>query len=357
MNFKSFKLWLNVITIAALLILVYFSRNQIADTFNGLFDLNLFWLAFIVPLQLGNYYSVGSFYKSYLRTLGEDVRLRTLFKVALEMNFINNVLPSGGVSGFGYLNMRLRREGVPASKTTLTQVTRYGLTFLSFVIYLSIALFLLAIVGSASRLMVLISTTIIFLVLIGAGSMIFLISSSKRITTFTGFLPKVLNRIIGIFRRGKPPTIDVQKIERLFSDLHDDYVHVRQNWKQLKRPFMWTMVMNLTELCTIFAVYLAFGESVNPGAIIIAYAVANIAGLISVLPGGVGVYEGLMTAVLASAGIPRAVALSTTLVYRILNMSIFLPVGFVLYQIALRSKPELANAKEKNPFTEEPKSE
>lgn len=355
MNFKSFKLWLNVVTIVALLVLIFFSRTQIANTFRGLFDLNFFWLAFIIPLQLCNYYSIAKFYKTYLWTLGEDVRLRTLFKVALEMNFINNVLPSGGVSGFGYLNMRLRREGVAASKTTLTQVTRYSLTFLSFIIYLGFALFFLAIFGSASRLMVLISTSIIFLVLIGAGILIYLISSSKRITAFTAFAPRLINSVIGIFRRRKKPTIDIARIERLFDSLHNDYVHVRKNWKELKRPFLWTMAMNLTELLTIYVVYLAFGHVVNFGAIIIAYAVANVAGLISILPGGVGVYEGLMTAVLTSSGVPRGLAVSATLVYRILNMVIFLPIGFVLYQIALRDKPELAKAKEENPFTEEPK--
>jgi uncharacterized protein (TIRG00374 family) len=79
---------------------------------------------------------------------------------------------------------------------------------------------------------------------------------------------------------------------------------------------------------------------VNPGAIIVAYAVASMAGLVAVLPGGVGVYEGLMTAILASAGIPKALALSATLVYRVLTMVIFLPIGFILYQIALRKNDE-----------------
>jgi uncharacterized protein (TIRG00374 family) len=111
---------------------------------------------------------------------------------------------------------------------------------------------------------------------------------------------------------------------------------IHRVWKSLKRPFFWTLMMNFTELSTIMVVYFAFGRAVNFGAVIIAYAVANIAGLVAVLPGGVGIYEGLMTGVLAGAGIPKALALSATLVYRVLNMSIFLPIGFVLYQMAMR---------------------
>jgi len=338
MKFKSFKLWLNIITILALGILIYFSRGQISNTFTGFIDLNLFWMALVVPLQLFNYYSIARFYQSYLHTLGEKLPINVLLKIAFEMNFVNNVFPSGGVSGFGYLGVRLRKEGVPASKSTLTQVTRHSLTFISFVIYLGLALLLLSVFGSASRLMVLISSTIIFLVITGAGLLIYLISSQKRVMSFSAVLPRLVNRIVRTLRRNKKETIDVARVERLFSDLSDDYQHVRRNWKQLKQPFIWTMLMNFTELATIFVVYLAFGSVVNPGAIIIAYAVANLAGLISVLPGGVGVYEGLMTAVLTSAGVPKALAISATLVYRITNMVLFLPVGFVFYQIALRKK-------------------
>ena len=63
---------------------------------------------------------------------------------------------------------------------------------------------------------------------------------------------------------------------------------------------------------------------------------ASFAGLISILPGGLGVYEALMTGVLTSAGVPKALALSATLVYRIFTMIIFLPVGFIFYQLSLR---------------------
>ena len=339
MKLKSFKLWLNIFTIAALVALMYISRNQISETFRRLSDLNIAWLLMIVPLQLLNYFSVAKMYQTYLRSLGEDIKISFLNRVSLEMNFVNHVLPSGGVSGFGYLSMRLKQVGVPASKSTLTQVARHALTFISFIFYLLIAMLLLALYGNASRLMILISSGMISLVLVGSVLLIYLISSSERIKAFSAALPRLINDLLGFFRGGKR-TINVARVERLFGDLHDDYMAVKDDWRALQRPFLWAMFMNLTEILTIMVVYAAFGDFVNPGAIIVAYAVANIAGLIAVLPGGVGVYEGLMTAVLASAGIPKALALSATLVYRVLNMLIFLPIGLVLYQIALRSQPK-----------------
>jgi uncharacterized protein (TIRG00374 family) len=86
-------------------------------------------------------------------------------------------------------------------------------------------------------------------------------------------------------------------------------------------------------------VYVAFGHWVNLGAVILAYAVANFAGLISVLPGGVGVYEGLMTLVLAAGGVPPAISLPATVMYRVLNTLLQVPPGYYLYHKHLQQGP------------------
>jgi len=338
MNFKSFKFWINVVTILALLLLVVFARGQIGDAFGEFTSLNLAWMALIIPIQIVNYYSAGKFYQSYLKTLGQKIRSKELLKVALEMNFVNNVFPSGGVSGFGYLGVRLGKLGVKGSTTTLLQTSRHVLTFLSFIIYLQIALVLLSLFGNASGLIILIASSLSSFIVFISFIIVYIISDEKRVKQFTGVLPKFANKVLQFFHKQNKKPINIGKIEKLFGDLHKDYKHVRKNWKDLRYPFLWTMMMNFTEILTIFVVYLAFGNIINPGAIIIAYAVANVAGLVAVLPGGVGVYEGLMTAVMASAGVPQALALSATVVYRVFNMGIFLPIGYLLYQRALKEE-------------------
>ncbi|MFT4532518.1 MAG: hypothetical protein ACI9T8_000541 [Candidatus Saccharimonadales bacterium] len=341
MNFRSIKFWVNALTFIALALLVVFARGQIGDAFGSFARLNLLWMLLIIPIQIMNHTAVAKFYKSYLKTLGEDVRAREMFKVSLEMNFVNNVFPTGGVSGFGYLGHRLKKLGIKGSKSTLLQTSRHMLTFLSFIIYLMIALLLLSIFGSASRFIILIASTLSSVIIFSMLVLLYIISDDARIRQFTAWLPKLVNRVFNVFHRKKKHVINVERIESLFGDLHKDYLHVRNNWKDLRYPFFWSMFMNFTEILTIFIVYLAFGSVINPGAIIIAYAVANSAGLVAVLPGGVGVYEGLMTGVMASAGVEQALALSATVVYRVFNMGIFLPIGYIFYRRAINnSDPE-----------------
>lgn len=336
LNFRSIKFWINGITLVALALLVIFARDQIAEAFRTFTQLNLLWLLLVIPIQLFNHFSVANFYRSYLATLGERIPTKELFKVSLEMNFVNNVFPSGGVSGFGYLGLRFKKLGIRGSKSTLVQTSRHILTFLSFIVYLLIALLFLSLFGDASRLIVMIATGLSMGILFASLVLVYIVSDELRIKQFTSAIPRLLNSVVKYFHKDSKQPINVSRIESLFGELHEDYVHVRKNWKDLRFPFFWTMMMNLTEVVTIFVVYLSFAEVVNPGAIIIAYAVANVAGLVAVLPGGVGIYEGLMTGVMASAGVREALALSATLVYRVFNMGLFLPIGYIFYNRALK---------------------
>jgi uncharacterized protein (TIRG00374 family) len=95
---------------------------------------------------------------------------------------------------------------------------------------------------------------------------------------------------------------------------------------------VWAFVANLTEVLTIYVVFLAFGAVINPGAVIAAYTLANIFSLMSVFTSGAGVYEAAMITALVALSVPFALAVSVVLVYRIANMAIFLPIGFHYYR-------------------------
>jgi glycosyltransferase 2 family protein len=129
--------------------------------------------------------------------------------------------------------------------------------------------------------------------------------------------------------------LNIEKARETFTELHENYKELRKRKKELRMPLIYGLAANLTEIGAIYVVYIAFGHWVNPGAVIIAYAIANFAGLVSVLPGGVGIYEGLMTGTLAAGGVPAALSLPVTVMYRVVNFAVQMPVGYYFYQKAL----------------------
>ena len=332
------KLIINIVTLVALAALIYGVREEISNTVQNLKNLEVWALLLIIPAQILNYHSYAELYVSLFKILGHRVRYLKMFRLTLELNFVNNVFPSGGVTGISYFGVRMRSFGVSPGKSTLVQMIRYVLLFVSFQILLFVGLIILAIGGQASNFAILIAGSLATLLFVGTLGAMFIVGSKRRINGFFTYITRLINRLIKVVRPKHPETINIQKVENLFTELHENYLELRQKPKVLRGPLVHALMANIAEVLTIYVVYIAFGQWVNPGAIIIAYAIANFAGLISVLPGGVGIYEALMTAVLASAGVPAGVSIPITLTYRILNMTLQLPPGYFFYHKALREQ-------------------
>lgn len=332
---KNWKAILNAVTIVLLGAAIYFVRKDVGSVLSDFAKINAIALILMIPLQLLNYSAYAHMYQDLLGMLGSRQPLKRMYKIALELNFVNHVFPSGGVSGFSYFTARLKPYGVSTSQSTLTQTLRFILTFASFVILLFIGLFMLALGGSASNMTILITCSLAFLTVFVIVVGMYVISNKKRIHSFTQTLTIYINKAIHVIRPKHPETINLKRVEKVFNETHDNYLLLKEKFPAMKSLFFYSILANVTELATIYVVYIAYGQFVNPGAVIIAYALANFAGLIAVLPGGIGVYEGLMTAVLISAGVPAGLAISVTVMYRVINMALSLPVGYYFYHKAI----------------------
>lgn len=335
---RRWKLVLNLFTLAALLVLVYVIRDQLVDTFSNLAKVNAWALLLIIPVQLLNYHAQTKMYQGLFGIVGNTLSYKFLYRTSIELNFVNHVFPSGGVSGISYFGVRLKNgETISGSKASLVQVMKLALLILSFEVLLILGLIFLAVVGKANGFMLLVTGSLSTLLVLGTAAFMYIIGSRSRISAFFTVLTKAANRLIQVVRPGHPETISIAKARSAVDDLHQNYQTFRHQYTELKLPFWYALLANITEIAALYVVYSAFDKFVNVGAVILAYAVANFAGLVSVLPGGVGVYEALMTGVLVAGGVPAAVSLPVTVMYRVLNTLIQVPLGYILYHKTLMS--------------------
>lgn len=333
---KRWKVIVNTFTFVALALLLYLVRDQVIETFQRLDDVNLWILAIMIPAQALNFLAYTRMYQDLLVFLGKKVSTWPMLRTTLELNFVNHVFPSGGVSGFSYFSLRLRPMGVSTAKSTLVQVMRFVLIFISFQALLFFGLVTLAFSGAVNNFVLLIAGSLSTLLLVGTLLVGYVVGSKTRINNFFTALTKLVNRLISIFRPNHPETINITRAQKAFTELHENYVLFKRDPRVLRRPLFDALIANVTEILTLYAVFAAFGFWVNPGAVILAYAVANFAGLIAVLPGGVGVYEALMATVLATAGVPAGVSLPVIIMYRVLTIILQLPIGYILYHKAVQ---------------------
>ncbi|MCA9331123.1 flippase-like domain-containing protein [Candidatus Saccharibacteria bacterium] len=337
---QRWKVILTWVTLIALIALAYTLRHQLAETFSNLGRVNALVLLLIIPIQLWNHHAQTKMYQTTFWLLGDRLRYRSMYRLSLEMNFVNNIFPSASVSGFSYFGYRLKSgAGISGTKSTLVQLMKFILMFVSFQIFLVFGVMLLALDGQANGFIILTASSLMTLLVVTTVGLAFVIGSKRRINGFFTTISRWLNKIIHKIRRNNPETIKIDRVKEIFTDLHDNYMQLRSKPRSMLKPLWYSLIANGTEIATVYVVYIAFGAWVNPGAIILAYAIANFAGFVSVLPGGVGIYEGLMTIVLAAAGVPPAISLPVTVMYRVINMLIQLPPGGWLYYRSLHSKP------------------
>jgi len=334
---RRWKLILNIVTVVALVVLVYAIRGQLVETLRNLRSVNLWILLLIIPIEFLNYDAQARLYRRLFAIVGNKLSYRFLFRTSLELNFINHVFPSGGVTGISYFSLRLKdgRE-LTASKATLVHVMKLILIIISFEVVLILGIFALAVAGKASNITMLATGSLATLLVLATLAFTYIVGSKQRINSFFTAGTKFINLLINVVRRNHPETINIEMARTAFDDAHENYILFRQHFRELRAPAVYALLTSLTELAALYVVYLAFGEPVNIGAVILAYAVANFAGLVSVLPGGVGIYEALMTAVLVAGGVPAAVSLPVTVMYRVVNTAVQIPIGGYFYHRTLQ---------------------
>lgn len=334
---RRWKLILNIVTLVALAVLIYAIRDQIVETFHNLGRVNAWILLTMIPIQLWNYHAQARLYQHLFHIVGNKLPYKQMYRASLELNFVNHVFPSGGVTGISYFGLRMRDgQKLTATKATLVQVMKLMLVFLSFEVLIVFGLISLSVMGNVNNLTIMVAAILSTLLLVGTGLFVYIVGSQSRINHFFTGVTKGLNKLIQVVRPKHPETIKIDSAREIFDDFHKNYKEIKNNWRNLRKPFWYALQINITEVLSIYIVYMAFSEYVNIGAVIMAYAVANFAGLVSVLPGGVGIYEALMTAVLASAGVPARLSLPVTVMYRVLNTLIQVIPGYYFYHKTLK---------------------
>lgn len=322
---------ITAVTLLALGVLIYFTRDEIGQSISNLAQVSAAFLLLAVFWKALTFHTYPKMYQGLYKILDVNIPYKDMFKIDLEMTLVNNVFPSGGVTGISYFGIRMKEFGIRASASTLIQILRFTILFVTYMALIFGGLFLLALFSSVNDLTILFVNTFSVLLIVGIGLGIYVIGSESRIDGMFTFLTKALNKIIQFVRPKHPETINIKKARSGFIHLHENYLMLKKNYKKLLRPSWYAFISNILEVLTLYTVFLAFDQTINPGAVIIAYAVANFAGLISVLPGGVGIYEALMTAVLATAGVSPAVSIPVVIMYRIIIMVVQLPVGYYFY--------------------------
>jgi uncharacterized protein (TIRG00374 family) len=331
-NAMKFRQLLVILGIGALGVLLMANLGRLSQFWQLLGHIRWYILLFVIVVQLVGYYCNAKYYQAYLKLFGFKTRLKALFHISLALNFVNQAFPTGGVAGASFLTTQLVKEDVPAGKGTLAQVIRYAFTFLSYLIILLMGFLFLFLGGNLQLLSARVILLFIIAIIIISAMVLLIVSDRSKIEVVVEGAIRVLNRIVRFFRRDKTALVKLQNVRIFFDEFYQGYDFLKQNTRKWRPMLLWCLGGNISEVLTVYVVCLAFSASINLGAVVAAYTLANIFSFVSPITGGAGVYEATMIGTFVSLGVPFTLAFGVVLVYRIFNMTAFLPVGFYFFR-------------------------
>lgn len=334
----SFRTWVSIITVVLLGLVVFFGWSEIVEAWNLLGQVDLWILSLMIPVQFLTYYATGGMIFSYLRGKGslKDTSQWQMTRMALELNFVNHILPSGGAAGFSYLGWLLGKHGVKAGRATMAQIIRFVLTFIAFVFLLIIAVLIVTVDEGVSRFVLMISAGLVVAVVAATLFTVYILDSKVRLHSFAGWLTRVTNNAVKKITRGKKvDAVKREVIEEFFGDIADDFEEMKKDKKILVRPFLWGIVANVTDVALLFIAFWALGFMVNPAMLLIGFGISALVSSVAITPGGAGVYEAVMIGFLATAGVPAHIAVAGTLLARVLLIIGTIVFGYVFYQLTI----------------------
>jgi len=334
----SFRGWLTIVTLVLLAVVVVAAWPEIVQAWGLMGEVDLWILFLLLPVQFFSYYATGGMIFSYLRAKGnlEDMSRWSMTRLALELNFVNHILPSGGAAGFSYLAWVLKKHKVSVSRSTMAQIIRFVLTFASFILLLIISMVILTFRDKIEAVTIIIGLALTVVAVLGTWLGIWLIKSNERLRRFSAWLTKKVNGFARWITRGKKRKVVKEEVFLEFFDgLHDDYLAIRRERKILIKPFVWAAIANILDVALLWIAFWSLGYPLDAALLFIAFGIASIAGAVSVTPGGAGVYEAVMVAFLAASGVTPEVAIAGTLLARVTLLAGTILFGYVFYQLTI----------------------
>lgn len=296
----------------ALLILAgaFLYRNH--DTILGgaelLRDVNVAWLTVALVLQLLLVLVIAQTFFWLLHRMGHPIGRWRLTRLHLRRVVISTIVPIGTPVSYYVFLRALERRGVPVSDGLLAVSMRSTAALGSFTL-----LFLpVAVLTQPSPQM-----------LLGAG---------LAVLAFT-----VAVLVIRMLLRGRrlPDVIHTRLPGPVLAfTARAGRHHIRD--RDLLSPLGWTLVSNAVGVLTLQIALLAVGQPLQPGPVIVAYAVSSVLLAVAPLFQGAGVVEVGMAVSLERLGVPADAAVAATLLFRLCDVWFPLLVGLLAETTALR---------------------
>ena len=295
--------WLFGLALLAGVITVVLHRSE-ADAFVAVARrARPWWLLLAMVLQAGTYLAQAQVWREVVRASRLRLRLREAFGLSLAKLFVDQIVPSVGVSGSVMLAEALETRAIPRKTAAAAVAIQTASYYAAYLIGVGTALAIAVTRAGAARWLAPLAGA--FLVVAGPLTVAAIALPGRAHGRHTSRLLRLrpLRSALEYLQSADPTLVRSPAL--------------------MAKCVAWQLAILVLDASTLWTLLAALGTTASPPGVFISFVVASLVRTLGVVPGGLGTFEAACIAMLRLAGVDLATALSAALLLR--GLSSWLP--------------------------------
>lgn len=297
--------WLLGIAFLAAVIVIATHFSEELKFFRIIREIRPAWLAVALAMQAGTYFAQAEIWRTIARKAGAMLPLSLLYKLSLSKLFMDQAIPSAGMSGTVVVAKSLAGRGLSNGAVVAAMVINTTSFFIAYVMALAAALAIVIQSGRASS--VIVTASVAFMVLGTTLTAGMLALTGKNIF----WIPKRLRRF--------------QMVQNALKDARNANSSLVRNQRLQTIASLYQLLTFLLDAATLWILIRSSGGQSSPLSVFASFMIANLFRSISFIPGGLGTFEAAVVYMLKAEGISYSTGLTAALLFR--GITFFLPMA------------------------------
>lgn len=295
---------------------------------DGVDPWSLFWPFAATTLS---YAAMAASYHRIAAAAGLEISYAEMVRITLVSTAANYLLSTGGLSGLAVRSYYFaQHHGLPSGNAvsiSLAQTFITNLVLFAFLFWGLLNLLYSGEVHGHSLAVVLAFFALSATLCLAAVAVV--ASRRARLWLFAALMriPNVLSRVLGGRAEGLRARLALFEAE-----LHEGVDFLIARGRTMIVPVVYIGLDWFLMLTTLWAAFRCIHEPVPMDVVVIGFSTGVFLSLVNLVPGGLGIMEGSMSAVFASLGVPLESAVVATMIFRLSYYVIPLLVTLVLFR-------------------------
>jgi uncharacterized protein (TIRG00374 family) len=288
------------------------------EAWETLRDVNPALLGLGFALQLAALFCYALLTRATLGSVGERLSLMRIFRIQLSTKALSNIVPGGNAAGsaLGYRLLTLSGISGPDAGFALATAGIGSAVVLNIVFWT--ALIVSVPFRGVNPLYGTAAVAGIVIMAVAALLVIGVMDGSGRAERFVRWIARKLR-------------LDPDRFAAVLHQVAERLEELASDRQLLRRVVFWAAANWLLDAASLWVFLRAYGETLSPEALLVAFGLANVLAAIPILPGGLGVVEATYLTTFAGFGIPRRISAASIATYRAAQYLMPIALGGLAY--------------------------